>query len=215
VPTHDPDPATPPAIPPSPSQPPGGPSQPRSFGDSQVRPEFPATAARCPDVAPDPAPTTHSPVGHSPVGHSAGGDLPASPPPQSAREWLGRVGVRLWALPNTLLGLMWLPLALASGGGVQWVWGVCEIHGGVVGWLLRKAIPLPGGARALTLGHVILGRDRQALALCREHEHVHVRQYERYGPLFLPLYLGWSLWLALRGRRAYLDNPFEREAYRD
>jgi len=31
----------------------------------------------------------------------------------------------------------------------------------------------------------------------------------------LPLYLGWSLWLALRGRRAYLDNPFEREAYRD
>lgn len=133
--------------------------------------------------------------------------------PRDWRRWPARLLVRLWAAPNTLLGLVWLPPALVTGGGVQWVRGVCEIHGGVVGWLLRRAVPLPGGARALTLGHVILGLDRQALSLCREHEHVHVRQYERYGPLFIPLYLGWSAWLGLRGRSAYLDNPFEREAY--
>ena len=135
------------------------------------------------------------------------------PTDRAWHHWLGRGVVRLWTLPNTLLGLVCLPLALATGGGAQWVRGVCEIYGGAVTWLLRRVVPLQGGARALTLGHVILGRDRRALALCREHEHVHVRQYERWGPLFIPLYLGWSVWLGLRGRSAYLDNPFEREAY--
>jgi len=42
---------------------------------------------------------------------------------------------------------------------------------------------------------------------------VHVRQYERWGPLFGPAYLGCSLVLWLMGKRAYRDNPFEVEAY--
>jgi hypothetical protein len=43
---------------------------------------------------------------------------------------------------------------------------------------------------------------------------VHVRQYERWGPLFVPAYLVSSLVLWLRGRDPYWDNPFEVEARR-
>jgi hypothetical protein len=67
----------------------------------------------------------------------------------------------------------------------------------------------------MTLGHTILGRDRESLEVSREHEHVHVRQYERWGPLFIPAYLGSSAWMWLRGRDAYRDNPFEVEAFAD
>ena len=65
----------------------------------------------------------------------------------------------------------------------------------------------------MTLGHVVLGRDLMALNFSRAHERIHVRQCERWGPLFLPAYLLASAWLWLRGRDPYLDNPFEREAY--
>jgi hypothetical protein len=40
-----------------------------------------------------------------------------------------------------------------------------------------------------------------------------VRQYERWGVLFFPLYLGSSLWQLLRGRSPYYANRFEREAF--
>ena len=73
--------------------------------------------------------------------------------------------------------------------------------------------PLPGGASAVTLGHTVLGRDQRQLDRCREHELVHVRQYERWGPFFVPVYLGWSAWLWWHGRNAYYDNPFEAEAF--
>ncbi len=65
----------------------------------------------------------------------------------------------------------------------------------------------------MTLGHVILGLDPRVLDLVREHEHAHVRQYERWGIVFVPAYLGCSLWLWIRHRNPYLDNPFEVEAY--
>jgi hypothetical protein len=60
---------------------------------------------------------------------------------------------------------------------------------------------------------VILGRDQDCLNHSRDHEHVHVRQYERWGPLMLPAYLGSSFVLYLRGFDPYFDNPFEQEAY--
>ncbi|RPI90957.1 MAG: hypothetical protein EHM42_00545, partial [Planctomycetaceae bacterium] len=98
---------------------------------------------------------------------------------------LSRLLPRIWAFPATLVGLSLLPFALSTGGGWRFERGVLEIHGGLVAWLLRHAIPIQGGASALTLGHVILGQDVSTLALCRDHEHVHVRQYERFGPLFM------------------------------
>ena len=42
---------------------------------------------------------------------------------------------------------------------------------------------------------------------------MHVRQYERWGPLMLPLYLLASGLAWCRGFDPYLDNPFEREAF--
>jgi hypothetical protein len=124
--------------------------------------------------------------------------------------------VRLWALPTSCLGLLVVPLALLSGGGIQIVNGVLEVHGGLARGLLERCTPLKGGALAMTLGHVVIGRDMASLAQTRRHERVHVRQCERWGPLFLPAYLLASAWILVfrRGRSPYLDNCFEREARR-
>jgi len=66
----------------------------------------------------------------------------------------------------------------------------------------------------MTWGHVILGQTAAALDFSREHELIHVRQYERWGPLFIPAYLLCSAVIWLRGGDPYRDNPFECEAYR-
>jgi hypothetical protein len=119
----------------------------------------------------------------------------------------------LWSLPTTAVGLCLGAPALVSRGKMQWVDGVLEIHGGFVTYFLTEWTLLEGGASAMTLGHVVLGRDRESLAWSRSHERVHVRQCERWGPLFLPAYGIASLIVKLRGGDAYRDNPFEREAY--
>jgi hypothetical protein len=66
----------------------------------------------------------------------------------------------------------------------------------------------------MTLGHVVLGLNQKALADTRAHERVHVRQCERWGPLFLPAYGLASAVAWARGQDAYRENRFEREAYR-
>lgn len=124
-----------------------------------------------------------------------------------------RLLIYLWTLPTTAVGLCFLPIALCSGGGAQVVDGVLEIHGGLVSFMLRRLSLLKGGVSAMTLGHVVIGRDPLLLDLTRSHERVHVRQAERWGPFFFPAYVLASLIMLLRGRRPYLDNPFEREAY--
>jgi hypothetical protein len=119
----------------------------------------------------------------------------------------------LWASPNTLLGLLLALFSLATGSGARVVNGVVEVHGGLLSKVLRRCVPLPGGAAAITIGHVILGQDVASLARVRRHEHVHVRQYERWGPAFLPAYLMASIWARIRTGHAYRGNHFEREAY--
>ena len=119
----------------------------------------------------------------------------------------------LWVFPTTAIGLCLGAPALLTGGKMQWVDGVLEIHGGFVSFFLRRCTPLKGGASAMTLGHVVLGRDRECLHWSRPHERVHVRQCERWGPLFLPAYVIASILVKMRGGDAYRDNPFEREAY--
>jgi len=119
----------------------------------------------------------------------------------------------LWALPTTCLGLPFLPLALLSGGSTKIHTGVLEIQGGAVRWFLTHCTFLRGGASAMTLGHIVLGRDGDLLDATRRHERVHVRQCERWGPFFLPAYAIASLIALLNGRNPYIDNAFEREAY--
>ena len=119
-----------------------------------------------------------------------------------------------WAAPSSALGLLLAAAFYAGGAQARVVRGVLEVGGGRLG---RLAGRMPPAVRfsALTLGHVILGLDHSSLDACRRHEHVHVRQYERYGPFFLPLYAASSLWQWLRGRHPYLDNHFERQAFRE
>lgn len=116
----------------------------------------------------------------------------------------------LWASPGSFVGLTAGLLGLCTGGRVRRVGHTLEFHGGFLKWLLKR---LPVEAIAMTLGHVIIGQTQAGLDIAREHEWVHVRQYERWGPFFIPAYLGCSLWLRLTGREAYHGNPFEREAY--
>lgn len=120
--------------------------------------------------------------------------------------------VYLWVLPTTFLGLLFVPAALIRGG-VRVVDGVLEVHGGAPAFFLRYCTLLRGGASAMTLGHVVIARDSLLLDLTRTHERVHVRQCERWGPLFIPAYAMASLIVLLRGGNPYRDNPFEREAY--
>jgi hypothetical protein len=127
---------------------------------------------------------------------------------------LGVALVIVWASPASALGLMAGLLGLATGGQIRRRGRVLECYGGFVNWLLERMFPRPLGALAMTLGHVVLGRNEAALDVTRKHELVHVEQYERWGPLFIPTYLLCSLVLWLRGRDGYHDNPFEQEAYR-
>ena len=130
---------------------------------------------------------------------------------RNSRIWI-RWLLIAWASPNSMIGLFLGVLALLSGGGVQIRRGCVEFHGGFVEWAL--SLLLGGeGASAMTLGHTILGQTPTMLNLSRNHEHVHVHQYERWGPFFLPAYFGSSLILWVRGRDCYLENPFEVEAY--
>lgn len=117
----------------------------------------------------------------------------------------------LWASPNTMLGLCFVPLTLASGGGIRFERGVLEIYGGFTRIFLTRFLFV--SAAAMTLGHVILGRDRKCLDRSRDHEHVHVRQYERWGPFMLPAYFISSYRAWRRGEHFYLGNQFEEEAY--
>ena len=105
-----------------------------------------------------------------------------------------------------------MPLVSATGGGVQWVDGVLELQGRAIAWLLTHCVPLPNGAAAMTLGHVVIARDRDALRDTRAHERLHVRQCERWGPLFLPAYLLAAAWGFVSGRGAYAGNYFECHA---
>ncbi len=112
-----------------------------------------------------------------------------------------------WAAPTTLIGLAAGLLTLASGGRGQAREGALEFYGGFATWLSRVI-----GFGAMTLGHVILGRDALCLDLFRDHEQAHVRQVERWGIAFIPAYVVASYIAWRSGLHYYHDNWFEREA---
>jgi hypothetical protein len=117
----------------------------------------------------------------------------------------------LWALPTTAVGLLFVVPTLLTGGRVRFERGAMELYGGFTGFFLRRCLVID--ASAMCIGHVILGRDRECLDHSRDHEHVHVRQCERWGPLMIPAYFLASFLAWRRGGHFYFDNRFEREAY--
>jgi len=124
-----------------------------------------------------------------------------------------RLAAILWASPYSLLGLTIGSIGLCTGGRARVRSGVIEFHGGGTTWFVKHMLPNGQFVFALTLGHTIVGQSEASLDIAHEHELVHVRQFERWGPLMGPAYLGSSLVLWLTGRDPYRDNPFEREAY--
>ena len=114
-----------------------------------------------------------------------------------------------WAAPTTMVGILAGALTIGTGGRAQVRRGAVEFYGGFSRWLAQK-----WGFRAMTLGHVIIGRDTWCLEFCRDHEQAHVRQVERWGTAFIPAYLLASLVAWWQGKDYYLDNWFELDARR-
>ncbi|HET9066234.1 MAG TPA: hypothetical protein VFN22_10490 [Gemmatimonadales bacterium] len=109
------------------------------------------------------------------------------------------------------MGLGAAALARLTGGTVIRRDGIIEAQGGVLATMLPR---LGVGVQplAMTLGHAVLAVDQEALDLTRDHERVHVRQAERWGPLFPLAYAAASLGALATGGDPYHDNLFEREA---
>jgi hypothetical protein len=131
--------------------------------------------------------------------------------------WLQTIYVA-WALPVSLCALPLAPLALYRSN-----WRVCrgvlEVSSPALGWFLRapwfRMLTGGSGFAAATIGHVVIASNERDMTLCRSHEHVHVRQCERWGALFPFAYVIAGLRVAVRVRRwdaFYRDNPFELEA---
>lgn len=133
-------------------------------------------------------------------------------PHMSTLRIASRLITYIWAAPNTALGALAGLAMLCLGGRLRFVAGVAEFHGGWAGRFFA-ALPRPICFGAMTLGHVILGTSGEGLAALREHEHVHVRQYEQWGMFFLPAYALSSVWQVMHGRCGYRSNFFERQAY--
>jgi VIT1/CCC1 family predicted Fe2+/Mn2+ transporter len=113
----------------------------------------------------------------------------------------------IWAAPTTMVGLTAGLLTMATGGRWQVRRGALEFYGGFATWLARAI-----GFGAMTLGHVIIGRDAICLDLFRDHEQAHVRQVERWGFAFIPAYFAASYIAWRKGLHYYHDNWFERDA---
>ena len=113
---------------------------------------------------------------------------------------LGALGY-VWALPNTILGLLLGVLSFQRPRLDRGVVVFDRANRGFL-WAFGKS-----RWRAITLGHVILATRRLEGSL-RDHELTHVRQHARLGPLFLPSYL------ALHVFTGYGRNPFETAAAR-
>ncbi len=132
----------------------------------------------------------------------------------SGWQMMWKILLVLWAGPYSLLGLGIGGMGLLFGGRGRYRAGALEFYAGGTAKFVQRLPPGPTTA-GFTLGHVILGQTGEGLERVGLHERVHVRQFERWGPLMGPAYLGASAWLWWLGRDPYLDNPFEVEAYRE
>ncbi|MBM3116933.1 hypothetical protein [Jeongeupia naejangsanensis] len=111
----------------------------------------------------------------------------------------------LWAAPCSALGLLLAMPALLLGGKAQIRHGVLEVAVPGTEYMRRRL-------GAITFGHVVLGGSKATLAQLRTHELEHVRQYERWGVVFLLAYPASSLIQLCRGRHPYWSNHFEVQA---
>lgn len=106
----------------------------------------------------------------------------------------------LWTLPNSLVGLLFALLSGAVPRPTGRGFVLARGDRGLAHLFLTRR-----GFGAITFGRVVISAiPVDEPLLC--HEGHHVGQYERFGPLFIPLYL-WHQALA-----GYKGNPLEHEA---
>ena len=114
----------------------------------------------------------------------------------------------IWASPASVIGVCAACIAGMVGAEIKSVAGVLEVSLAPRSAVLCKSVAcLPFAA--ITFGHIVIARSAQEQAALRQHERVHVAQYELWGPLFLAAYPLESLFQLLCGRKPYLDNRFE------
>jgi hypothetical protein len=118
---------------------------------------------------------------------------------------------KLWTLPNTALGVLVGAVAVMLGGRARWGRNALEfLDNPFVGACGRSAITL-GNTIHYAPGrgpeHRITRYDGRGQVTLGEHERAHTLQYERWGPLFLPVYvLCWWLPRANRFEHAADDR---------
>jgi len=121
----------------------------------------------------------------------------------------------IWVAPCTALGfLLAVPFLFFMGAKARSCEGNIEVvvlGGQTPSGALLARLPFA----AMTVGRLILASSEADLARLRRHEQAHVRQYERWGVLFLLAYPAASLLAALRGGHFYHDNCFEVQARRE
>lgn len=111
----------------------------------------------------------------------------------------------LWSLPTTLVGFLWCLVCQPVK--VRWRNGVVEMQ---VKWL-------PMHAAGETMGRLVLYTvvlDGTVYNKIQPHEMHHVKQNEKWGPLFGPAYGVACLVAMAEGKDFYFDNYFEVEARR-
>ncbi|MDQ3646589.1 MAG: hypothetical protein M3345_06605 [Actinomycetota bacterium] len=115
-----------------------------------------------------------------------------------AMRYLRRAATIMWAAPSSAVGALFAPFFRRR----YITRGVLLCEG--ASWPRR----LGWRYRAITFGRVVLSVDELDEGTF-QHELVHVRQYDRWGPLFIPAYVLASIWARFSGRHHYRDNPFE------
>lgn len=148
-------------------------------------------------------------------------DLPSAsePPVSRARKLLHwcKTGLGiLWASPLTLCGMLLALPVLLWKGELRLVVGSMPallVTGPAADSVLHRH-PF-GPMVAMAIGHVVIGESRGLTPRILVHELVHVRQAAQWGFLFPFVYLGASIWAALRGKDAYWHNTFEVAARKE
>jgi len=122
----------------------------------------------------------------------------------------------LWSLPNTLIGLLLVPLYAPQS--IEWCDGCLEVIAGERKDGSTRIFFKPSGQ---TFGWIIFyaTEEKRQKASLRVHERVHVTQGFIGGPLFALTYLLCFAWSFTRNGfkdwySAYMRNPFEIQAYR-
>jgi hypothetical protein len=127
------------------------------------------------------------------------------------RNTLVRLPRYLWAAPCSAAGLVIAFIAMALGAKAHIQDGTLQVVGGRLATGIAR-LPTRLTILAFTNGHVIFAINEKILDSYRQHELVHVKQYECWGPLFPFLYIGSSLIQKAKGRDPYFANCFELEA---